>query len=165
MSRQITSLVSNRESLLIGALHRKVSQPQGDQPTLRYLGPTYSRSVHHSAEQQGSGILFTPPISSSLAGQFPTGGLVQGSTVHVSPSATPVPCSSQGDQEGGSSHCNSTVVSVKRVVPPSLAAPSGPASEVARAQWFSIRPRWDRVPRPQGTPPSHLETLGRSLHS
>ena len=40
-------------------------------------------------------------LPSSLAGQFPAGRLVQGSTVHVSPSATrptPVPCSSQGDQ-------------------------------------------------------------------
>ena len=60
-------------------------------------------------------------------------------------SATPVPCSSQGDQGGGSSHCDSTVVAAKRVVPPSPAAPNGPASDVARAQQSSTRPQWDRV--------------------
>ncbi len=45
--------VSNRESSPIGALHQMVSRPQGNQPTVQYLGPTYSRSVPHSAEQQG----------------------------------------------------------------------------------------------------------------
>ncbi len=92
--------------------------------------------------------------------------MVQGSTVHVSPIAPPVPCSSQGDQGGGSGHSGSTVVAVKRVVSLSTAAPSGPASDVARAQRSSTRLRRDRVPRPRGTPPpSRLETLGRSLHS
>ncbi len=40
----------NRESSPIGAHHRLVSRPQGDQPTLRYLGPTYTRSVRYSTE-------------------------------------------------------------------------------------------------------------------
>ncbi len=44
--------VSDRESSPLGALHRMVSRPGGNQPTLRYLGPTYSRSVRRSAEQQ-----------------------------------------------------------------------------------------------------------------
>ncbi len=48
------------------------SRLQGDQNTLRYLWPTYSRFVRHSAEQRGQGILFTPPRPSSLAGQFPS---------------------------------------------------------------------------------------------
>ena len=157
--------VSNRESSLIGVLHRMVSQPQGGQHTLRYLGTTYSRSVHHSPEQQGRCVLFMPPRPSSLAGQFSAGGLVQGCNVHVSPSATPSPCSSQGDQGGGSGHCNSTVVATKRVVTPSPAARSGPASDVARVQWSSTRPRRGRVPRPQGTPPRCLETLGSYLRS
>ncbi len=142
-----------------------VSRPQGDQPTLRYLEPTYSRSVHHLAKQQGRGVLFVPPRPSSSAGQFPARGLVQGCTVHVSPCATPVCCSSQVDQGGGSGHCNSTMVAAKRVVPPSPAAPSGSASDVARARRSSTHPRWDRVPRPHGTLPSRLETLRRSLHS
>ncbi len=61
--------VSNPESSLIGALYRMVSRLQGNQPTLRYLGPTYSRSVCHTAEQQGRGVLFTPPGPSSRTGQ------------------------------------------------------------------------------------------------
>ncbi len=81
------------------------------------------------------------------------------------PCPPPVPCSSQGDQGGGSGHSYSTMVATKRVVSPGPTAPSGPASDVARARWSSTRPRWDRVPRPRGTPPSHLETLGRSLRS
>ncbi len=157
--------VLNRECSPIGVLHQMVSRSQGNQPTLRYFRPTYSRSVRHSAEQQGRGTLFTPPRPSGFAGQLPAGGLVQGSTVDVSPSATPVPCSSQGDQGRGSGHCDSTVVAAKRVVLPTPAAPSGPASDVARAQWSSTRPRRDRVPQPQGTLPSCVETLGRSLRS
>ncbi len=43
----------------------------------------------------------------------------------------PLPCSSQGDQRGGSGHSDSTMVAVKRVVSPSPAAPSGPPSDVA----------------------------------
>ncbi len=105
------------------------------------------------AKQQGRGILFTPPRPSG-------GGLVQGSTVHVSPIAPPVSCSSQGDQGGGPAHSHSTMVAAKRVVSPSPAAPIGPASDVARARRSSTRPRRDR-----GTPASRLETLGRSLRS
>ncbi len=95
-----------------------VSRLQGNQPTLRYLGPTYSRPLRHMAEQLDQGVLFTPPKSSSLAGQPPAGGLVQGPTVHVSPIAPPVPCSSQGDQGGGPGHSHSTIVDAKRVVSP-----------------------------------------------
>ncbi len=124
--------VSDRESSPPGALHRMVFRPQGDQPTLRYLGPTYSRLVRHSAEQQGRGILCSPPRPSSSAGQLSASGLVQGSTVHVSPGAPPIPCSSQGDQGGGSGHSHSSMVAAKRVVSPGPAAPSGPASDVAR---------------------------------
>ncbi len=140
-----------------------VSRPQGDQPTLRYLGPTYSRPVHYSAEQQGRDVLFLPPRPSSPAGQFSEGRLVKGSTVQVRPSATPIPCSSQGDQRGGSGHRDSTVVASKWVVPPRLAAPSGPASDVARARQSSTHPGLVRVPRSQGTPPSCLETREISL--
>ena len=39
------------------------------------------------------------------------------------------------------------MVAAKRVVSPGPAAPSGPASGVAGAQWSSIHPRWDRVSR------------------
>ncbi len=77
--------ILDRESSPFGVLHRMVSRPQGDQPTLRYLGPTYSRLVCHTAEQQGQGVLFLPPRPSSSAGQFPASRLVQGSTVYVSP--------------------------------------------------------------------------------
>ncbi len=158
--------VLNRESSPIGVLHRMVSRLQGNQSTLRYLEPTYSRPVCHSAEQQGRGILLAAPRPSSSEGQLPAGRLVQGTTAHVSPIAPPVPDSSQGDQGGGPGHSHSTMVAEKMVVFfPSPAAPSGPASDVARVRWSSTRPRWDRVPRPRGTPPSCLETLGRSLHN
>ncbi len=140
-----------------------VFRPQGDQPSLLYLGPTYSRPVYHSAEQQGRSILFPPPRPSNLAGQFSAGWLVEGSTAHVSPSATPVPCSSQGDQGGGWGHQDSTVVAAKKVVPPCPAGPSGPVSDVARVWQSSTRPTRDRLPQSQGTQPSRLETLVRSL--
>ncbi len=82
------------------------------------------------------------------------------------PTAPPVPCSPQGDpQGGGSDHRDSTVVAAKRVVFLSPAAPSGPASDVARARHSSTCPRRDRVPDLGGTLPSRLETLGRSLCS
>ncbi len=142
-----------------------VSRPQGNHSTLRFLGPTYSTSVCHSAEQQARGILFSPLRPSSCAGQLPASALVQGSTVHVSPIAPPVPCSSQRDQGGGSGHSHSAMVATKRVVPSSPAAPSGPASDVAEARQFSTRPRRNRIPQHRGTLPSRLETLGRSLHS
>ena len=48
------------------------------------MGHTYSRPVHHPAEQQGRGILFSLSRPSGLAGQFSAGRLVKGSTVHVS---------------------------------------------------------------------------------
>ncbi len=44
-----------------GALHRMVSGPGDSQPTLRFMGRTYSRPVHHQAEYQGRGFLCTPP--------------------------------------------------------------------------------------------------------
>ncbi len=66
-------------------------------------------------------------------------------------------------QGGGSGHRDSTVVAAKRVVPHSPAAPSGPASDVVRARWCSTRPRRDRVPRPQGTPPRATWRLSGDL--
>ncbi len=57
------------------------------------------------------------------------------------------------------------MVTVKRMIPASPAASSGPASDVTRARRSSSRPRWDRFSQSQGTPPSHLKTLGRSLRS
>ncbi len=47
-----------RKSLPLGVLHGMVAGPQGDFPSLPYLGPTYSRPVHRSVEQKGQGILF-----------------------------------------------------------------------------------------------------------
>ena len=93
--------ILSRESLPLGVLHIIVSPPEGNLPPLRYLGPTYSRSVHHSAEQPSQRVLFTPPRPSGLAGQFPVGRLVAGSTI-CTPVVTPVPCSSHGDP--GRSH-------------------------------------------------------------
>ena len=55
-------LSSSQESSSVGVLHRMLSGPQGDFPSFQCLGTTYSRPVHHLAEQQGQGILFSPPI-------------------------------------------------------------------------------------------------------
>ena len=89
---------------------RMISGPQGDFPSLRNVGPAYSRPLHHSAEQQGLPILFLLGI-----GELPADGLVQMSIVCVSLSAPPVPCSSQGGSGGGSGHCDSTMVAPKRM--------------------------------------------------
>ncbi len=117
--REIIQCVSELEDFLVGSphfrtrqcrgglssrsLHRMISQPQGDIPSLPYLGATYSRPVHHWAKKQG------------LAGEVPAGGLVEGFTVHVSPIAPPAPYSSQGDQGGRSGHRDSTVVALERM--------------------------------------------------
>ncbi len=49
------------------------------------LGPTYSRSVYHSAEQRGRGILFSPPRLSGLARQSLQADLSKGLLYMYSP--------------------------------------------------------------------------------
>ncbi len=94
------------------------------------MGPTYSRSVHHSAEQHGQGVFSHLPDALALQGNSTK---ADWSKVHVPPGVHPVSCSSQGDQGGGSGDRDSTWVAAKRVVPLSAVAPSGPARVVARA--------------------------------
>ncbi len=51
-----------------------------------------------------------------------------------------------------------------RLVPPGSPAPDRPAGVVARAQRSSHRGGRGRLPQSPHTPPSHWETLQRSLH-
>ncbi len=56
------------------------------------------------------------------------------------------------------------MVASKRLVSTGLAAPSRPASVATRSQRSSRLSVQDVPPQPPRTPPSRLETLGRSLH-
>ncbi len=113
-------------------------QPQGDGCSLWYLHPAYDSSVHVLAEQQGHNILFSPFRSSgpAHARQFPAGGLVQRSIVHISHVAPRHPCSAQ---------CGSRGVT-------DAAAPSGPTVLFPECDNISLWSRWVGWPWLPGIP-------------
>ena len=68
-----------------------------------------------------------------------------------------------GDLGGGSGHCDSTMVALKRIASPGPSTLNGLASVITRSRQSSPQSGWDAVPQPPGSPPSRLETLRRSL--
>ncbi len=65
-------LDSGSDCSVTDGLHRVVSVHQGSHSALRYLEPTYSRSVLHLAEQKGRGILLWPSRPPGSASQSPS---------------------------------------------------------------------------------------------
>ncbi len=122
-----------------------VSRPQRDIPSLQYMGTTYSGSYTTQLNNKIEAFFHTSQTLWPCT-EFSAGGLVEGSTVHLSPIAPSAPCSSQGNQGGRSGHCDSTVATLERMDSPSLASPCGPASVATRVRWSSPRPRWASYP-------------------
>ncbi len=168
MLRRITSLDVELRILAAWSTTHNGLSSSGWHPINSIFGAylysrAYSRPVRHSAEQQGRDIPLSPPRLSGLAGQFPAGGLVEGSTVHVSPIDSLAPCSEQCDQGKGSSHRDFTMLASERMVTPGSAGPSGPASVATGTRLPSPCLRWVRdspIPR---TLPGRLKILRRSL--
>ncbi len=123
---------SSRESSPVGTLHRMVSGPHGDFPSLRYLGPTYSCAPLNLTGSSRSSILSSQTLSHCQG----TPCRQIGPSVYctcILP-APPVAFSSGG----GSGHCDSTMVVLKRMASPGPAALREPVRVASSYQSVTV---------------------------